>query len=271
MRTSTILFVALACAPIAFPVTAVLAEAPTPAPAKEYFPQPSERESQLDAALDQHVSIDFQEMPLAEVANWFSSKLEVPVVLDSRSLDDAGIGSDTPVTRKVDGISARAVLKLVLVDVDLAYLQADGVMTITTTDSAETQLVTRVYPVGDLTPLVAASGGIGGMSGPVLNVADDESKPASTESTKEKRESQPKKGASATVKATPDYDSLIEVITSTVRPQSWDEVGGPGSVSEMVAAKSIVVSQTREVHHEILELLRALRAAKQVGESVEAK
>ena len=29
-----------------------------------------------------------------------------------------------------------------------------------------------------------------------------------------------------------DFDSLIELITTTVKPQTWDEVGGPGSISE---------------------------------------
>lgn len=29
-----------------------------------------------------------------------------------------------------------------------------------------------------------------------------------------------------------DFDSLIELITSTVKPQTWDEVGGPGTISE---------------------------------------
>lgn len=29
-----------------------------------------------------------------------------------------------------------------------------------------------------------------------------------------------------------DFDSLIELITTTVRPTTWDEVGGPGTVSE---------------------------------------
>lgn len=28
-----------------------------------------------------------------------------------------------------------------------------------------------------------------------------------------------------------DFDSLINLITSTIRPQSWDTVGGPGSIS----------------------------------------
>ena len=30
--------------------------------------------------------------------------------------------------------------------------------------------------------------------------------------------------------AEPDFDSLIELITSTIKPTSWDEVGGPGSI-----------------------------------------
>jgi hypothetical protein len=29
----------------------------------------------------------------------------------------------------------------------------------------------------------------------------------------------------------PDFDALIELITSTIEPQSWDDVGGPGSIA----------------------------------------
>lgn len=62
-----------------------------------------------------------------------------------------------------------------------------------------------------------------------------------------------------------DFDTLIEAITSTVRPVTWDEVGGPGVISCVPNSNSIVVSQTREVHDEILELLRALRGARRVS------
>lgn len=62
-----------------------------------------------------------------------------------------------------------------------------------------------------------------------------------------------------------DYDALIETITTTVKPQSWDEVGGAGSVSEVPISKCLVISQTRELHDEVLELLRALRAARKVS------
>lgn len=68
-----------------------------------------------------------------------------------------------------------------------------------------------------------------------------------------------------------DYDGLIEAITTTVRPNSWDEVGGPGSISEVPASSSLVISQTHHVHDEIVKLLRALREAKKYAGPVRAK
>lgn len=272
MRTSTLLSVAFACAAIAFSCRAVLAEDPTPEPAKEYFPQPSERESQLYATLAQHVSIDFHEQPLADVASWFSSKLEVPVILDNRSLEDAGVGSDSPVTRKVDGISARAALELVLDDMDLTYLERDGAILITTQDRAESELFTRVYPVGDLTPMAPVKQRQPKMQGHtspknvgVFSVS--EQTPAAQPSPSDAQNPEPKESN----RFAPDFDSLKQVVIRTVKPQTWDEVGGPGSIEQLEVAKSVVVSQTREVHDEILELLRALRAAKAAGEGGDSK
>ena len=47
--------------------------------------------------------------------------------------------------------------------------------------------------------------------------------------------------------AEPDYDSLIELIRSTVHPITWDEVGGPGSIAHFKTNLSLVISQTQEV------------------------
>lgn len=61
-----------------------------------------------------------------------------------------------------------------------------------------------------------------------------------------------------------DYEALIELITSTIEPTSWDEVGGPGSIQEFRRANrpAIVVSQTPRAQEEIAALFAALR---QVG------
>ena len=59
-----------------------------------------------------------------------------------------------------------------------------------------------------------------------------------------------------------DFDSLIEMITSTVKPTTWDAVGGPGSICPIELAnktEGIALSQTQEVHEEIAEFLAQLR------------
>ncbi len=54
-------------------------------------------------------------------------------------------------------------------------------------------------------------------------------------------------------RAEPDFDALISLITRTIRPETWQEVGGPGSVESFEGNLSLVISQTAEVHHEIAD------------------
>jgi hypothetical protein len=53
-------------------------------------------------------------------------------------------------------------------------------------------------------------------------------------------------------------DDLIELIKTCVRPTSWDDTGGAGSIYPVAGA--LVISQTQEVHEEIEDLLCNLRA-----------
>ncbi|NQT39913.1 MAG: hypothetical protein HQ581_20640 [Planctomycetes bacterium] len=59
-----------------------------------------------------------------------------------------------------------------------------------------------------------------------------------------------------------DYDSLEQLIMTSVRPDSWEEVGGPGTISHLrhTNAESLVVCQTMRVHEELEKLLANLRA-----------
>jgi hypothetical protein len=64
-------------------------------------------------------------------------------------------------------------------------------------------------------------------------------------------------GAPAELKA--DFDALIEQITSTVSPETWEKAGGAGSVVPWPSNLSVVVSQTHVVHEEIVDLFEQLR------------
>ena len=53
--------------------------------------------------------------------------------------------------------------------------------------------------------------------------------------------------------------NLIETITSHTAPDSWSEVGGPGSISQV--GDSLVIRQTYRVHEEISDLLSQLETS----------
>ena len=143
---------------------------------------------------------------------------KIHVSIDHKALEDAGIGTDTQITRTLKDVKLRSALKLMLHDLGLTYLVADDVLLITTSDEANNRLVTVVYPVGDLVS----------------------------------REGYPNEELD-------DYGTLIDMITSTVQPTTWDEVGGPGSIKEFPHRKALVLSQTWDVHEEISDLLTTLR------------
>ncbi len=71
--------------------------------------------------------------------------------------------------------------------------------------------------------------------------------------------------------AQPDFDSLIELIKSTVKPTTWDDVGGPGSIAPFETNLSLVVSQTQEVHEEIADLLEQLRRLQDLQVTIEVR
>ena len=59
--------------------------------------------------------------------------------------------------------------------------------------------------------------------------------------------------------AKPDFETLINLIESTVAPNSWDDVGGHGSLKSFAGNLSLVITQTQDVHEEIVDLLTQLR------------
>jgi hypothetical protein len=58
-----------------------------------------------------------------------------------------------------------------------------------------------------------------------------------------------------------DYDTLIDVISSTTKPTTWDQAGGPGAITgaSLGTAKVLIVNQTRDCHEEIVKLLAGIR------------
>lgn len=61
-----------------------------------------------------------------------------------------------------------------------------------------------------------------------------------------------------------DYDGLVELLTSTVYPASWEEQGGPCTCKSMKDKGSLVITQSDDGHEQIAALLAQLRSAQRV-------
>lgn len=58
-----------------------------------------------------------------------------------------------------------------------------------------------------------------------------------------------------------DYQTLIQMITAIIKPTTWDDVGGPGSIKAVPCEglHALVVSQSSDVHEQCVSLLNAIR------------
>lgn len=197
---------------------------PTVCCGQEAFPRPSEAEAKIEAALKETANFDFVERPLSEVFEQLSATHKIPIQLDNKSLADEGMGADTPVTARIEGISLRSALRLMLAELDLTYVIRDEALFVTTKTEAENLLIFKVYPVRDL----------------VLPISGFEP---------------PEKRARAFAG---DYLSLDEIITTCVEPTSW-EFSGPAPQMEFHNSRAIAFLQTADIHEQTAELLAALR------------
>jgi Leucine-rich repeat (LRR) protein len=77
----------------------------------------------------QRSELDFADRPLRDVIALLARKHKIPIELDAKSLADAGIGFDVPISRWVKGITLKSALELLLADLDLICV-AEGEMLI---------------------------------------------------------------------------------------------------------------------------------------------
>lgn len=94
--------------------------------------------------------LEFTETPLEQVVNQIQEEHGISIQLDVPALRDAGLNPQEPITVNVRNVSLKSALRLMLKQHQLTYIIQNEVLTITTPEQAETNLVTCVYDVRDL-------------------------------------------------------------------------------------------------------------------------
>ena len=193
------------------------------------FDDPHGDVERLERALTQRGTLSVLEMPLKDVIEKLSHDFAAPMVLSAKKLEEAGVNVDTPVTIHLESMPLESILRVFLKELELDFTVRNSVIMVSTPEDLESpdMMDTRIYPVRDLVARRAA----GSTDDPHRWVAD--------------------------------YDALLDVIQTTIAPESWVDVGGPGSIMEFDNSGAIIVSQTRTIHREIEQLFAALRRVKE--------
>ena len=219
-------------------------EAPPP-PSAEQRADEQSANADTEAKLEELVPVEFVETPLQDVLDFLKDMVRVPVYIDRRALNDVGIDpSDAPITINLKKIPAEMALRLVLRQHKLAYMLDHGVVIVTTAEEAETQLDVRVYRVSDLLEEAADGNAVPPADWDMYYEGYAPGEPG---------------GAMRAVDRYGEMGKLINLITATVEPSSWDTVGGPGSI--VPYRGTLVIAQTQQVHRKVEKLLKGLREA----------
>jgi hypothetical protein len=119
-----------------------------------YLSGDSARERRIRKKLEEPAEkMEFTETPLRDVVAEIEDLHEIPVQIDAKACEDAGLALDAPITWSVRDVSLRSALRLLLGDLDLTHLVTNDVLMITTQDKAAESLPVVLYPVtGDYAP-----------------------------------------------------------------------------------------------------------------------
>lgn len=189
-----------------------------------YYQAHLEAETKINKALSRKIELEFEDLPLAAVIEFFREELNINVQLDQKVLEESSIETSEVVTAHATDITARSALEFVLRNLTepLTWIVHHEMLLITTLEESDALLQTKFYDVADL--VVTQN---------------------------EKNE------------WFHNYEQLHEAIQSGCDEEAfWLEEDGQGGTVSFVDALGIhclVIRQTRETHDQIEVVLAGLR------------
>jgi general secretion pathway protein D len=277
---------------------------------KDRIQRRTERELEIEKRLKTPVLLKYQDTPLSEVVDGLSELTGVNIHLDPRGLTQEGVNTDTPVTISLTKeVQLKSALNLILEPLHLSYVVHDEVLKITSEQLRDGEIYPHPYNVADLvTPIpnfvpsnniglqglineAQANAGRGNrpafaQGGPTVLVNDraNGQQAAGNDILAQQFNAAGPNGLSPSTvpigagpggmggAANADFDSLIDLIVSTVQTETWAENGGgEAEIRPFPTNLSLVISQTQAVHEEIADLLQQLRRLQDLQVTIEVR
>jgi type II secretory pathway component GspD/PulD (secretin) len=257
-------------------------------------------EAELSSTL---VNLSFNNTPLEEVIDYLHKTTGLNFVLDTRALQSENVPVASPIKITLNSIVLKSALEAILLNVNLRYVVDKDVIRVTTQKGAAGKLVQQTVPVADLVipvqnynpdpitnlntvltrgmqdsrPSINGSGAATTPSQPALGLNSSMGSavgaPSSMSGPGTLRNVQSGPGSNVSVR-TPTgtiEESLIHLITSSVRPDTWEAMGGAGRIEYYPIGMALVINQTPDVIEEVIRLLEQLRQLQDLEVAIEVR
>lgn len=258
-------------------------------------PRKNEKEREIERKLHTPINLEFQNSPLEKALSDLQEMTGVNIHLDREGLKEAGIASSMPMSvRTANPISLKSALSILLKDAGLTYVIEDEVLKVTTKQNARGKLTTRTFPVADLVlPIenysVPSREALLRISGPgdarTINGGGVQPHIPRTGMNGGEAVSPATLGSQASMTSTPGAsgawqkhiakgtieDLLIKLITNTIAPTTWSDMGGPATIDYYPLGMALIINQTPDIQEQIWELLQALRRLQDQEVAVEVR
>lgn len=264
----------------------------------------------INQALAEPVDVNFNNQPLGTVLDTLARMTGINVHIDRAGLNAEGVTSETPVSISLSQpVSMRSALNLILEELRLSYVIRNEVLLITSEQARDTDVYQEVYNVADLVigipnfvpgfnvglpsairdaHNVMAPSGFGAMNaggsmpltmaGADLMPGQQNSSVLSQMPLDDLLPGASSLGNNPTITpggqggaAMADFETLMQLIKDTIQPDSWDDLGGAGTITPFPSNLSLVVSATQQVHEEIRDLLEQLRKSQDLQVTIEVR
>jgi hypothetical protein len=195
----------------------------------------TEKEKAILQALNTRVTVNFKNSRLEDALEYLRTVTGQSIVLDPEAVKEVEASYDSPVTLSAKGVTIRTVLRKILNDLGLAYVIQNEVISVTSAQKAKESMVVRRYYVGDL------------LAG--LNTIDTSRIPPLIQIRPPFAAAVvPQIQAGQLAQSVKD---LVEMIETSVDPQSWRSNGGSGTIFFHGPSMSLIIKQSAEVHAQL--------------------
>lgn len=265
----------------------------------------SEREREIERKLSTPVTVDFNETPVREAMKYLQQYLKINIVMDGiEELKAEGLNPDMPVSLKVEAVPLKSVLNLLLKQAKLTYVIADDVLQVVSEKKARGKLKQVIYPVADLVVPVDNYTMPNALN--LVNLLEQHHQRNNQGYSLASGAFQPQMGLRngvpagrlSTVPGSGDAptisdvlppsamghgtqnlsmgkntieDVLIKLVTNTIQPHTWQDVGGAGTIDYFPIGMALVVNQFEDVQEQIADLLDQLRRLQDVEVAIEVR